>query len=126
MAQQHLLLNGIKVKDLSDDGYTMNFSTTHTEDSGRNQYLSATVTPIGTIGSYSLKWKNLTGDEMAQILQQVLNKPRFLVNYYNGYSGKWEEAYFYASEYNAPARCLKEGEELWDELSFNIIGVEPI
>lgn len=126
MAQEYFKLNGIVVKQPSEDGYTVNFSTTSTENSGRNQYLRMQNTPIGTIDSYGLKWVDLTPAEFSQIMKQVVNKKEFTAHYFDGYEGKWMDRKFYATAFNAPCACLKEGEELWDELSFNMVGVDPI
>ena len=108
MAQQYLLINDIKVKVLSDDGYTMQLATTHTEDSGRNQYLKATVTPIGSVASYGLKWTDLTAEEMSQILKQVLNKPQFKVILSTGFNFAPKKSYFL----NFSSRLSSERERL--------------
>lgn len=126
MAQDYLKFNGVQVKEPDEDGYSVNLSTTSTEDSGRNQYLSMRNTPIGTVASYSLKWSSLTADEMSLILKQVLGKAKFQAHYFDIVEGTWKDGDFYATTYNSPSKCLKEGEEVWDELSFNMIGVNAI
>ena len=123
--QDYLTFNGVVVKVPDDDGYSANLATTSTEDSNRDMSLVMHNTPIGTVESYSLKWSELTPFEASAILQQVLNKPSFTVHYFDILTGTWRDGEFYASNFNAPARILLDGEEHWDELSFNIIGVNP-
>lgn len=123
--QDYLKFNGVTVKVPDEDGYSANLATTSTEDSNRDMSLVMHNTPIGTVESYSLKWSELTPSEASAILQQVLNKPSFTVHYFDILTGSWRNGEFYASNFNAPARILVDGEEYWDELSFNIIGVNP-
>lgn len=124
MSQEYFKLNGITVKQ--PDSVEMNIATTSTDDSGRNQYLEMTNIPIGSVQSYSVEWSWLTPTEMSQILKQVLNKPSFSAHYPDGYEGRWADAAFYATTFNAPSRTFEEGEEKWDKLSFSMIGISPI
>ena len=123
--QDYFKLNGIIVKQPDEDGYSAVLATTSTEDSDRDMSLSMHNTPIGTVEGYDLKWTYLTPAEAAEILQQVLNKPNFIAHYFDIITGSWRDAKFYASNYNAPVMTLKDEEEYWDELSFNIRSIDP-
>ena len=121
--QDYITINGIKIKQ--PDEYSAVLSTTSTDDSERDMSLVMHNTPIGTVVGYDLKWSHLTLEEAAQILSQVINKASFTVHHMDIMTGKWRDATFYASNFNAPANSLKKGEEYWDELSFNIRGIDP-
>lgn len=123
--QDCLKINGIKVAQPDEDGYSAVLATTSTEDSDRDMTLEMHNTPIGTVEGYDLKWRNLSPQEAAVILQQVLNKSKFTVHYFDILTGKWRDGEFYASNFNAPCKTLEDDEECWDELSFNIRGIHP-
>lgn len=118
--QKKILFNGVEIAQPIE--YKPNLATTSTEDSDRDQSLVMNNTPIGTVVSYSLKWEDLTAEEVSQILSQVLNKSSFSVHYFDIISGQWKTDEFYANNFSASAFSLKEGEEGYDELSFNIVG----
>lgn len=122
--QEYIKINNKLIKQPAE--YAVNLATTSTDASGRNQFLKMMNTPVGTVNSYSLKWQYLTTEELSGILQEVINKSQFLVHYEDAYEGIWKDGYFYASNFNAPCKTLKENEEKWESLSFNIIGVEAI
>jgi len=121
--QEYIMINGIKIKQPDEDGYVASLATTSTEDSDRDMNLTMHNTPIGTVEGYDLKWTDLSLTEAAEILQQVVNKSSFTVHYMDILTGTWKDGEFYASNFNAPAGILKNGEECWDELSFNIRGI---
>lgn len=123
--QDYIRINGIKIKQPDEDGYTAQLATTSTDDSDRDMSLVMHNTPVGTVEGYDLKWTDLTLEEASEILQQVVNKQSFTVHYMDILTGTWKDGEFYASNFNAPAGTLKEGEECWDELSFNIRGIDP-
>lgn len=118
--QNKLKFNGRVV--VQPDDYHPNLATTSTEDSERDMGMDMHNTPIGTVESYSLRWSWLTTKELSDILSEVLNKESFTVHYLDVITGKWEDREFYASNYSISAKSLKDGEECWEELSFNIIG----
>ena len=126
MAQDYIKINGITIKQPDQDGYTALLSTTSTEDSDRDMALVMHNTPVGTVEGYNLKWSYPTLTEAAQILQQVVNKPSFVLHYCDIYTGQWKDGLFYAAEYNAPCKCLKNGEECWAELSFDVRSINPL
>ena len=67
MAQEYLKFNGVTLPIPDEDGYTVEISTTSTDDSDRTQDLVMHNTPIGSVGSYGLKWSDLTKEEVASI-----------------------------------------------------------
>lgn len=123
MAQQKIKISGIEIAQPNE--YKPNLATTSTSDSDRDQTLVMHNTPIGTVESYSLKWSNIKADKVAQILSLVLNKPSFEVHYFDVISGTWKKGMFYASNFSSSAVTLEEGEEWYDDLSFNIVGINP-
>lgn len=126
MAQEQLKFNGIVMPWPDEDGYTVQIATTSTDDSDRTQDLVMHNTPIGSVGSYGLKWSDLTKEEVALILSQVLDKPSFSAHYFDVKTAKWKDANFYATTFNVTPINLKESEERIEEISFNIIGINPI
>jgi len=123
--QDYFKLNGVIVKQPDEDGYAAVLSTTSTDDSDRDMSLVMHNTPIGTVEGYDLKWSYLTPVEASEILREVLNKPSFMAHYFDIITGGWRDGRFYASNFNAPVKTIEDGEEYWDELSFNIRGVDP-
>lgn len=123
--QDYIMVNGIKIKQPDEGGYSALLATTSTEDSGRDMSLVMHNTPMGTIEGYDLKWTELTLSEASEILQQVVNKSSFTVHYLDILTGTWKDGEFHASNFNAPAKTLVDGKECWDELSFGIRGIYP-
>lgn len=126
MAQEQLKFNGIVMPWPDENGYTVQITTTSTDDSDRTQDLVMHNTPIGSVGSYGLKWSDLTKEEVALILSQVLDKPSFSAHYFDVKTATWKDANFYATTFNVTPINLKESEERIEEISFNIIGINPI
>lgn len=122
--QEFIKISGITIKQPDEDGYSAVLATTSTDDSDRDMALEMHNTPIGTVEGYDLKWTDLTLQEAAQILKLVVNKPRFSVHYCDILTGTWRDADFYASNFNSPCKTLEDGEERWDELSFNIRSIK--
>ena len=121
--QEYIMINGVKIKQPDKDGYEVSLATTSTDDSDRDMSLVMHNTPIGTIEGYDLTWSDLSLEEASVILQQVINKSSFTVHYLDILTGAWKDGEFYASNFNAPARSLKDGKECWDKLSFGIRGI---
>lgn len=126
MAQEQLKFNDVTMPWPDEDGYTVDISTTSTDDSDRTQDLEMHNTPIGSIGSYGLKWSDLTKEEVALILSQVLDKPSFSAHYFDVKTATWKDADFYATTFSITPINLTEEHERIEELSFNIIGIKPI
>lgn len=117
-------INGITIK--IPDTFKPNMATTSTDDSDRTQDLIMHNTPIGTIDSYSLEWKYIEVEEAAKIVQQIKNKPHYTMTYLRPDHGKWESAFFYTSNYSFGSLTVANGVYMWESLSFNAVGVNPI
>lgn len=126
MAQDYLKFNGVRMPIPDQDGYTVQIATTSTDDSDRTQDLVMHNTPIGSVASYGLKWSDLTKEDVALILGQVLNRSSFSAHYFDIKTASWKDADFYATTFNITPIDLSEDNERIEELSFNIIGVNPI
>lgn len=116
--------NGIAVK--TPDTFKPNFATTSTEDSDRTQDLVMHNTPIGTISSYSFEWKNIYIEEVALILQQIVNRSEYSLRFLNPMTAQWEVGMFYTV--NIPVGTLKQvnGRDAWESLSFNAVVINPV
>lgn len=122
--QDVIKLNDIVIEQPNE--YGISLATTSTEDSDRTQDLIMHNTPMGTICSYSLKWEYIKVSKASEILRQVINKPSFKAHYFDMYYGVWKDAYFYASNFEITPLTLEYGYEMVDEMSFNIVGINPI
>lgn len=123
--QDYIKINGIMIVQPDEDGYSVELSTTSTEDSDRDMSLVMHNTPIATVVSYSLKWTDIKAADAAQILSQIINKPSFSFHYFDILTASWRDGEFYATTFNSPCKTIEDGVEAWDELSFNVIGVNP-
>lgn len=123
--QEQFKIDGAVIK--APDTYKPVFATTSTDDSDRDQNLIMHNTPIGTIAGYDMLWESLTWEEIAVILNSMLNKSQF--SFYHKdptIPGRWVTKDFYASNYNMAAQTLKDNEEMWEDLTINVRRIEPI
>lgn len=116
--------NGIKVK--TPDIFQPSMATTSTEDSDRTQDLVMHNTPMGTVESYAFEWRYIEPDEAAKIIQQIKNKGKYSLRYLRADSGRWTTGYFYTSNYNFGTLKVSNGVFVWESLSFNSVGVNPV
>lgn len=126
MAQQRLRFNNYTPPNVTEDGYTVNFATTSTSNSGRTMRGVMNNVPLFTVESYNLKWSNISASDVSQILTQVMGKAGFNFYHYNIYKARWETSVFYAANFNSPVLRLQEGNEKVKELSFQVTGVNPV
>ena len=98
MAQNYITINSVKIKQ-PDEGLGYSFETTYTSDSTRVQSGTMHATPMFTVESFSYAASYLTKEEMQTILQKVAKGGNF---------------------------TLHEDGEIFDSLSFNMVGVNPI
>ena len=97
------------------------FATTSTKSSKRDQGLNMHNSPMGTIGGYDLTWDVLTWEEIAAILNGMINKAEFSFHHKDPtIPGKWIDRTFYASNFNMAAQTLEDNEERWTDLAINI------
>lgn len=116
--------NDIPVK--TPDTFQPSMATTSTEDSDRTQDLVMHNTPMGTIESYAFEWRYIEPGEAAKIVQQIKNKGQYKLRYLRADTGTWETRYFYTSNYNFGTLRMANGKFVWDKLSFNAVGVNPV
>ncbi|MFR7387558.1 MAG: hypothetical protein ACLUTU_00765 [Blautia faecis] len=76
---------------------------------------------MGTISGYDLVWGELTWEEIAAILNVLIDKKSFTFHHKDPrIPGKWIDAEFYCSNYNMDAQTLEKNNEKWTGLSINI------
>lgn len=116
--------NGIKIK--TPDTFQPSMATTSTEDSDRTQDLVMHNTPMGTIESYSFEWRYIEPKEAAKIIGQIKNKSQYSLRFLSPNSGTWETKQFYTSNYNMGTLRITNGYFVWESLSFNAVGINPV
>ncbi|WP_072521652.1 hypothetical protein [Blautia sp. Marseille-P3087] len=126
MKQEKLLFNEIEIKQPDSGNLGVSFDTTYTDDSGRPMSGVALVTPLFTVEAYSYKATDLTLQEMSQILQIVAKGNKFKCRYLSAYHGKWRTDEFYVGRGSLNVGSWKTDEEVYDKLTFNLIGVNPL
>ncbi len=124
MEERPFEFNGIKVK--TPNTFKPNFATTSTEDSDRTQDLVMNNDPMGTISSYSFGWEDIYVEDVAVILQQIVNKSEYSLRFLNPMTAQWEVGMFYTV--NIPCGTLKQvnGRDAWESLSFNAVVINPV
>ena len=126
MKQEKILFNEIEIKQPDSGSLGVAFDTTYTDDSGRPTSGVALVTPLFTVEAYSYKATDLTLQEMSQILQIVAIGIKFKCRYLSAYYGKWRTDEFYVGKGTLTVGSWETSKERYDELSFNLIGVNPL
>ena len=116
--------NGIAVK--TPNIFKPDLATTSTEDSDRTQALVMHNTPMGTIECYSLEWECIEPGEAAKIIKQIKNKSQYSLRFLSPESGVWETKEFYTSNYTFGTLKTANGIFVWESLSFNAVGINPI
>lgn len=101
-------------------------ATTSTDDSDRTQDLVMHNTPIGTVQSYYFEWLDIEPEEAAKIVQQIINRSEYSLRHLNANIGRWITSQFYTSNYSFGTLKKANGELVWESLSFNAVGVEPV
>lgn len=126
MKQEKILFNGIEIKQPDSGSLGASFDTTYTDDSGRIMSGVALATPLFTVEAYSYKATDLTLQEMSQILQIIDKGKPFTVRYLSAHYGKWRTDEFYVGKGTLTVGSWEASEERYDELSFNLVGVNPL
>lgn len=116
--------NDIEVR--TPDSFTPSLVTTSTEDSDRTQDLVMHNTPMGTVESYNLEYKDIPLSVAAEILQQIINKKEYSLTYPSVYTGLWQTKAFYTTTISMGTLKKANGKDVWEKLSFNAIGVNPV
>lgn len=123
--QEKITINGTVIRQ-PDTGLAFDFETTYTEDSTRVQSGVGHFTPMFTVEAFGYEASGLTKAEMYTILQLVAKGGNFQLHYYSPYYGTWRTDTFYVGKGSLKIGSLIEDGELFDSLSFNMIGVNPI
>lgn len=123
--QDYIRMNNEKIRQ-PDEGLGFEFETTYTEDSTRVQSGVGHFTPMFTVESFSYEAAGVTIAEMKTILQIVAKGKYFTLHYFSPYYGAWRDDTFYVGKGSLAIGTLRADEELYDSLSFNMIGVNPI
>ena len=116
--------NGVPVK--TPDTFQPSMATTSTEDSDRTQDLVMHNTPMGTIESYAFEWRYIEPEEAAKIIGQILNRGGYSLRYLSPVTGGWKTGQFYTSNYSLGTLRVSNGGFVWESLSFNAVGVNPV
>lgn len=108
------------------DTFKFSFATTSTE--GTERLMSGVMCnePMFTVESYAYEGSDISISEMSSLLQMIVNQRQVQLYYFSVYYGRWREAPFYVTQGSVDIGTLKEGEEKYKSLSFNIIGVNPL
>lgn len=123
--QELITIDGIAIKQ-PDAGLGYDFETTYSKDSTRTQDGIAHFTPLFTVERFSYSATLLTKEEMKTILQLIAGGRYFTLHYFSPYFCAWREDTFYVGKGSLSIGRLNENAECFDDLSFNMIGVNPI
>lgn len=113
MAQNHLQFDGYTPPDVDEDGYTIAFAATSSDDSGRLMNGKMVNTRLFTV------------EAAAEILSKTVFKSQFNFHYFNIKTAKWETHAFYVANVDTAMYSLKEGEEKCTSLSFQVTRIDP-
>lgn len=126
MEQEHIMFGNYTPPDVDEDGYTPQMATTSSSNSGRTSRGVAKNVVLFTTEAYQLKWTNISAQDAAKILAEVVNKPEFDFHYYSVYLARWQTKKFYAANYSPKISSLVKGQETLDELSFQVTRIDPL
>lgn len=126
MAQDCFKMNNQRVWQ-PDSSMAGAWETTFTSDSTRVQSGSDRFTPMFTVEQYSYSASNIPVAAATQIIQMINKGQKVLLHYWSVHYGGWRDAYFRCGKSQIiTIGSLAEGEEYYEELSFNLTGVDPI
>lgn len=125
MAQEYITLNGIIIRQ-PDEGLGYDFETTYTEDSTRAMNGTLYSTPMFTVESFSYRATWVPAAEMRKILQIAARGYPFKLHYFSPYYGRWRDDAFYVGKGSLSIGFLNAAQEVFEDLSFNMIGVNPL
>ena len=125
MAQNHLQIEAYTPPAVDEDGYTIAFAATSSDDSGRLMNGKMVNTRLFTVEAYNLKWTDITLEAAAEILSKTVFKSQFNFHYFNIKTAKWETHAFYVANVDTAIYSLKEGEEKCTSLSFQVTRIDP-
>ena len=118
MQDEVIMIDGIK--DLQHS-----FVTTYSEDSVRVQSGVGHFTPLFTAEQESYTATNVPAEKVSEILQLIIQR-NFTLHYFSPYYGCWRDDIFYVGKGECKIGTLKENEETFSSLSFNMTGINPV
>lgn len=124
--QDKIRINGIEIWQPDAGQLAYNFETTYTEDSTRVQSGVIHLTPMFTVESFGYAASNIPIFKMREILVNIARGNPFTLHCFSPFYGAWRDDKFYVGKGSLNIGRLKEEEEVYDSLSFNMIGVNPI
>lgn len=124
MAQDRYLFDGYDIVQ-PDKGLGYEFETTYSSDTTRLRNGELHETPMFTVEQLQFKATGVPLAKAAQLLQTVVGR-QFSFHYLSAYYGTWRTDTFYVGKQSLSIGEVREGTELIDEISFNIVGVNPI
>lgn len=125
MAQDYMKINDTVIRQ-PDEGLGYSFETTYSEDTNRTQSGRLVASPMFTVEAFFYKASFLTKAEVKTILQLVAKGKPFDLYCFSPYYGAWRTDKFYVGKGDLEIGRLNAKTELFDSLSFNMIGVTPI
>jgi len=133
MAQKHIMFGKKGTTELTkmidipqpDEDLTWSWETTYDESSGRPRGGKLIDKPMFTVERWDYKATHLTDEELSRILKIIVAK-HYTVYCYSPYYGKWRIEEVQTGSGSCDIQSLKQGNEMFHNLSFAIVGVNPI
>lgn len=123
--QEYIKMNDMVIRQ-PDEGLAYSFETTYSEDTTRVQSGALRESAMFTVEAFTYSASNLSLTEMRDILQIVAKGKRFKLHYFSPYHGQWRDDYFYVGKGSLSIGRLNLYDELFESLSFQMTGVNPI
>lgn len=124
MQDEVIMIDGIVIHQ-PDKDLQHSFVTTYSEDSVRVQSGVGHFTPLFTAEQESYTATNIPAEKVSEILQLVIQR-NFTLHYFSPYYGCWRDDTFYVGKGDCKIGTLKENEEKFSSLSFNMTGINPV
>lgn len=125
MTQEKIKMNGAEIWQ-PDEELNAAFATTYTESSGRTQRGKAILVPLFTVEQFGYKATSIPTLEAAKIIRIIAKGRKFKLHYYSPYYDTWRDADFYVGQGDMMIGSLNKNNMYYEELSFNMQGVNPI
>lgn len=123
--QDYIKMNGVVIYQ-PDEGLGYDFETTYTEDSTRVQSGVMHATAMFTVEAFRYEATWVPAGRMREILQIIAKGSPFTLHYFSPYYGQWRDDSFYVSKGSLSIGRLEYRQEVFEDLSFNMVGVNPI
>lgn len=118
-------LNGVAIRQ-PESGMGYNFETTYTSDTTRVQSGKLYTSRMFTTEQLAYKATGLSVEEMKTILQIIGKGGTYTLHYWSPYYGAWRDDTFYTGKGSLEIGYLNVASGLYDSLSFNMVGVNPL